>query len=89
MGKQWILIEIRLGSIESSKLSCHQLAFLLLLMDFINLNQPVKVSAFDPAFTDLDHSVLIYFGIEIIEKNEKCIKTVTTQTLFYMPHWYN
>ncbi|CAG8565441.1 4652_t:CDS:10 [Ambispora leptoticha] len=45
-----------------------------------------SVYIYDPILTSLDFEVLVYYGIILIEENEKAKRIITQPTLFYMPH---
>lgn len=41
---------------------------------------------FDPVMTDLDKELCELHNIEVIKENESGKRSVTKETLFYMPH---
>ncbi|KAJ3266483.1 hypothetical protein HDU77_000583 [Chytriomyces hyalinus] len=72
-----------IGSISESRISQHQLAFLILLHEE---HQFANVECFDPVFSELDGEVLKSFGMTQIVNNERAKRSISQETLFFMPH---
>ncbi|CAG8448321.1 157_t:CDS:2 [Acaulospora morrowiae] len=73
-----------IGSIEKSYRSQYQFALLLILKNLLKITS--KIYVYDPVLTEVDIEVLTYFNVELIKTNEKAKRTISNQTLFYMPH---
>ncbi|RXG68126.1 SRR1-like protein [Armadillidium vulgare] len=72
-----------LGKISSCYNAQVQLAFLLILKEYLNID---NVLAYDPVFSPSDKKLLNYFHIDVINQNESAKRIVEEKTLFYMPH---
>lgn len=71
-----------LGQVSSSRIARYQTGLLLSIQEFFD----VAVEVFDPAFSSLDERVLYSLNFTVVKENEEGKKSVSTSTLFYMPH---
>ena len=74
-----------LGNFSDSYISRYQLAFLLLLIEELDVSIR-KCWVFDPKFSDEEIQSLQMLGFNIIKENEAGKRKCTLKTLFYMPH---
>jgi hypothetical protein len=44
------------------------------------------MSIYDPVMTSLDKEACAHYDVEVIQKDEGCKRSITTPSLFYMPH---
>ncbi|KAM4707474.1 SRR1-like protein [Discoglossus pictus] len=74
-----------LGNFSSCVISLHQMAFLLLLLEHLQIPR-CQTHIFDPLFTLLEIAVLKKLGLSVVSENEEGKYTVCRHTLFYMLH---
>ena len=74
-----------LGNFSDSHIARYQLAFLLLLVEDLNVSI-LKCWIYDPKFTDEEKQILKTLGFNIIQDNETAKRKFSCKTLFYMPH---
>lgn len=71
-----------LGQVSQSRIARYQTGLLMFIQEYFD----VGVEVFDPAFSLLDERVLDLLNFTVVRKNEEGKKSVSTLTLFYMPH---
>ncbi|KAI8328756.1 SRR1-domain-containing protein [Chlamydoabsidia padenii] len=74
-----------IGSMQDSIPARYQLMLALAIQDIIKLKKG-RVSIYDPVMTSLDKEACTHYGLQVIEQDEECKRSVTASTLFYMPH---
>ena len=74
-----------LGNFSDSHIARYQLAFLLLLVEDLNVSIQ-NCWIYDPIFTDEEKQILKTLGFNIIQDNETAKRKFSCKTLFYMPH---
>ncbi|KAI8076341.1 SRR1-domain-containing protein [Halteromyces radiatus] len=72
------------GSMQDSIAARYQFILILLIRDIIKIKGTISI--FDPVMTTLDKEACEHFNVIVIKEDEGCKRTVTTSTLFYMPH---
>lgn len=73
-----------IGNFSSSKRAGYQFALLLLLRQWLAIEDPIRL--FEPFLTEFEKGVLINHGCELITKNEEAKRVAQGRTLFFMPH---
>ncbi|KAG9296355.1 hypothetical protein G9A89_014947 [Geosiphon pyriformis] len=91
------IVSYGIGSIQDSRMSQYQFAFLLLLWNLFQI--PGAVYAYDPIFTTIDVQILLHYGIKLIDKNEEigsitifiCIqrRNLKQKRLIYLQYPFN
>uniref|UniRef100_A0A8C4WDV4 SRR1 domain containing n=2 Tax=Gopherus evgoodei TaxID=1825980 RepID=A0A8C4WDV4_9SAUR len=74
-----------IGSFSSCVISRYQLAFLLLLLEKLQIPKS-QCYIFDPLFSELEISVLNHLGVTVVLENEEGKHHIHEFTIFYMIH---
>ncbi|XP_026517248.1 SRR1-like protein [Terrapene carolina triunguis] len=74
-----------IGSFSSCVISRYQLAFLLLLLEKLQIPKS-QCYIFDPLFSELEISVLNDLGVTVVLENEEGKHHIHEFTIFYMIH---
>ncbi|CAO3615714.1 unnamed protein product [Mucor hiemalis] len=82
--KQVDIVCYGIGSMQKTKNAQYQFVLALILRDLLKISGTMYI--FDPVMTDLDKELCQLHNIEIIKENESGKRSVTKETLFYMPH---
>lgn len=80
------IIVYGLGNFDHRWSSLIQLAFVMNTKNRLSASHSVRVLAYDPVFEPQERNWLIENGVVLIDKNERCLRTASTTTLFYLPH---
>jgi len=77
------IISYGIGNFGSSRIARLQYALFLCLKQAV---LPEQCAIYDPVLSKEEIAIALNDGVSVIEVNEECRRSVTTKTLFYMPH---
>lgn len=82
------VLGLGLGSIKDSRAAQTQLAFLLILCDYLaeQTQLPLTIQSYDPVYDESDHTILSAFNVIPIRINLQGRHVVQTSMLLFMPH---
>ncbi|CAO3588515.1 unnamed protein product [Absidia cylindrospora] len=75
-----------IGSMQESIAARYQFMLALTICDLLKMKNDTKVWIYDPVMTPLDKQACEHYQLQVIPDNEQCKRSITTSTLFYMPH---